>query len=56
MKEKDGIFKFVAAAMLFAAAACAIVAYWEQIVDLIRHRGQVGGDGRQEHHPPQRER
>ena len=35
MKEKDGIFKFIAAAMLFAAAACAIVAYWEQIVDLI---------------------
>ena len=35
MKEKDGIFKFVAAAMLVAAAACAVVAYWEQIVDLI---------------------
>lgn len=34
MKVARFVLKIVAAAMVVAAAACAVVAYWDKIVDL----------------------
>ena len=36
MKIARFVLKIVAVAMVVAAAACAVVAYWDKIVDVIR--------------------